>query len=133
MITKSLFPFQFINIYVFLTRSLNTLPRSYVFDVMNGNKYGKGRHVQWIREMQCVSNTLLKRTFLSFCRFAIRVIGWWSICIQVQREGIPSQHRINWIKKEREIELTICLYIFFAQFEIVILVIQETLLCFAAD
>lgn len=66
---------------VFLTRSLNIGTR--VFDDMNGNKCGKGRHVQWIRAMQCVSNTLLKRTFLSFCRFAIRVIGWWwSICIQ---------------------------------------------------
>jgi len=69
---QSLFPFRFINIYVFLTRSLNI--STCVFD-MNGNKCGKGRHVQWIRAMQCVSNTLLKRTFLSFCRFAIRVIG----------------------------------------------------------
>jgi len=46
-----------------------------VYLTRNGNKCGKGRHVQWIRAMQCVSNTLLKRTFLSFCRFAIRVIG----------------------------------------------------------
>jgi len=102
MITQSLFPFRFINIYVFLTRSLNI--STCVFD-MNGNKCGKGRHVQWIRAMQCVSNTLLKRTFLSFCRFAIRVIG----CRFVFRHSAKGTHsNIRLI-----IELTIYLCFFY--------------------
>lgn len=85
--------------FVFLTCSLSVATR--VFDDMNGNKCGKRIRMEWIRAMQCVSNTLLKHTFLSFCRFAIRVIGRWSICIQAWREGKPSRHWINWIKKKR--------------------------------